>query len=146
MRVLDIMTRDVRAISMDEMLGDVQTMFESESFHHLIVLGEEGEVVGVVSDRDVLREVSPFVGKLAERTADLASVQKRVHQFMSRNPVTVTPEWDAAEAGRRMLRENISCLPVLGRGGQLVGIVTVRDIARLGIALAEQMRPDADVA
>ena len=116
MLVRDAMTRHVITISMDATLSEVQQVFEAAAFHRLIVT-EDGAVVGVLSDRDLLENLSPFIGKLSEQTRDIARLNRKVHQVMSRHLRTVTPDTPLAKAGETMIRDRIGCLPVVGAGG-----------------------------
>ena len=134
MLVSDAMTRHVTTISMDATLSDVQQVFESAAFHHLIVT-EHSKVVGVLSDRDLLENLSPFVGKLSEQTRDIARLNRRVHQVMSRHLRTVPPEMPLASAGEIMIRDRIGCLPVVNEHGKPVGILTIRDVARVTVEI-----------
>lgn len=127
MNVGAIMTRDVVTVSPDDSLRQVRAIFESLKFHHVMVV-EHGRLVGVVSDRDLLKNLSPFVGTGAERTQDLASLNRKVHQVMTRRLVTATESMPVPEAGRLMIDHRVSCLPVLNARGGLAGIVTLRDL------------------
>ncbi len=146
MLVRDAMTRHVITISMDATLREVKQVFDAAPFHHLIVT-EHGKVVGVLSDRDLLRNISPFLGKMAERNQDLASLDRKVHQIMTRHVRFIGPETTLAEAGKRMIDERISCLPVVDDSEHPVGIVTIRDIARVAIdILGDFERPNSSAA
>lgn len=127
--VRDIMTRKVLTVDMDRSLNDVRRVFERAPFHHLVVI-EDGKLVGLVSDRDVYRAISPFAGTPTERSCDAFTLRKHVHQIMTRSPKTCEPDDTAEEACKRMLEERISCLPVVNDRGKCVGIVTIRDVAR----------------
>ncbi len=140
MLVRDIMTRHVITISLDASLFEVREVFESAGFHHLVVV-DGAAVVGVLSDRDLLTNISPFVGKMAERTQDVASLKRKVHQIMSRRPKTVTPDTPLDEAGKLMLTGHFSSLPVLEASGELAGIITVRDLAHAAVQLLENAKP-----
>lgn len=134
MIVQDAMTRHVITISMDATLREAKQVFDASPFHHLIVT-EQGKVVGVISDRDLLQNLSPFVGKLAERSQDLASLDRKVHQIMSRRVRSIGPGEPVAQAGRIMLESRISCLPVVDENGRAIGIITIRDVARVAIEM-----------
>ncbi len=129
MIIADIMSREPVTVGMDEDLRRVRELFELYRFHHLLVL-LNGEVVGVISDRDLLRATSPFVGRASERPQDLATLNRRVHQIMTRKPVVVAPESPLPEAAQLMLTQRVSCLPVVPDTGGLAGIVTWRDVVR----------------
>lgn len=137
--VRDIMSRPPVTIGMDTSMGEVQAIFEQHRFHHLIVVNEDGYCAGVISDRDLFKTVSPFIGKMAERTSDVNSLKRKAHQVMSRSLVTVRPDTLLRAASRVMLDRNISCLPVVDNQCRCLGIITIRDIVRWSID-----RMDAD--
>lgn len=122
-----IMTCHVTAVTMDTSLREVREIFESVKFHHLVVV-ENGRVTGVISDRDLLKHLSPFVGKVTERAQDASTLNRRVHQVMSRRLVSCKPTTSLREAGEIMLDQRVGCLPVLDAAGACVGIVTMRDM------------------
>jgi len=125
--VRDIMTTPVHTVDMDDPILSVKLLFDRERCHHVVVL-RRNRVFGVVSDRDILKTISPFVGnRMMERSQDLNTLKKRVHQIMSRDPVTVGPDEAIPEAAEKMLSERVSCLPVVDDGRSPVGIVTIRD-------------------
>jgi acetoin utilization protein AcuB len=123
------MTKDVVTVGMDISLKAMCKMFDEKKFHHLLVI-EEDELCGVISDRDLLKALSPFLNTAAEQSRDLATLKKRAHQMMSRKLITVDKDTDVDEAARLMIRENISCLPVMSPDGKIKGIVTRTDLLR----------------
>lgn len=88
---------------------------------HLPVVRDDGEVVGVVSVRDVLRQ--------RREGNDGAGSHVTVEEVMSYPPVTVTPDMPLVSAINTMLDRKIGCLPVVERGA-LVGILTTTDLLR----------------
>lgn len=138
--IRDIMTAPVETIGMDDSVETVRDIFERSRYHHLLVIGDHGECVGVVSDRDLLKNLSPFIGKMHERTADLNSLKLRVHQIMTRQLVAVRPSTSLRAASRVMLDHKISCLPVVGTDKECLGIVTLRDVVRWAVTELEHER------
>lgn len=129
MRVKELMSSHVVTVGLDDRLEQVKELFESTRFHHLLVV--EGETLyGVVSDRDLLRALSPFVGSSVESPRDLGTLNKRVHQVMSRKPITLGPEAQVADAMRLLLDQRISCIPVVDDQFKPIGILTWRDVLR----------------
>jgi acetoin utilization protein AcuB len=128
--VESIMTRPVVSISMDVELQRARELMEQRHVHHLPVV-HRGKLVGIVSDRDVLRAISPFADKLAERAQDAETLHAKVHQVMSRKLVTAKPSQTIQDAAALMLDAGVSCLPIVTAEGALVGIVTLRDLTRL---------------
>jgi acetoin utilization protein AcuB len=151
MQVQQIMTRHVVSVSMDDSLESVRNLFHTYKFHHVVVV-DQCKVVGIVSDRDLLRNLSPFVGKPMERSLDSASLRKRAHQVMTRTVLTVSPETPSAEAAIMLINNDISCLPVTDEYGACVGIVTSRDLLRWAVgkltenACAAKLREQAKSA
>ncbi len=136
MTVGEIMTGTVLTVAMDDTVSEARRLFDAHRFHHLLVIDRE-RLVGVVSDRDILRAVSPFVGKYMEREADTATLRKRVHLIMSRALVTITAERSVEDAARSMLTHGVSCLPVVDGALRPIGIVTWRDILRAFMPLRD---------
>ena len=132
-KVGDLMTNRIVTARMDDTLETAQMIFNQRTFHHLVVL-EHGEPVGVISDRDLLKHLSPFIGSgLSERVQDRATLRTPLHQIMTRELVSIDPEASATEAARRMMRCRVSCLPVIDDENKLVGIITSRDLLRLAL-------------
>ena len=129
MLIKEIMTTRVATVSMDDRLGVIKEIFEQAHFRHLLVLEEE-VLVGVISDRDLLRALSPYLDTDAEMNRDTETLNRRAHQIMSRHPITISPESSLQAASAIMLEQHVSCLPVL-ENGALVGIVSWKDLLRV---------------
>jgi acetoin utilization protein AcuB len=129
MKVNEIMTRQVVTVGFDDTLATVKEVFDKAKFHHLLVV-EDGELQGVVSDRDLLRAISPFIDSVVETKRDTATLDKRVHQIMSRKPVTLSPEADVSDAIDLFLAKQFSCIPIVDERFRPIGIITWRDILR----------------
>ena len=130
MQVKAYMTTKLVAVEMDDTLAAVREIFQNTGFHHLLVI-EQGELVGVLSDRDLLRHLSPYVGTVAETQRDAATLHKHVHQIMTRKPVTLSPESELEEVLEKFRQKDVTCLPVIDARNRAVGIVTWRDMLKL---------------
>jgi acetoin utilization protein AcuB len=129
MPIADIMSSQVVTVTLEHDLDAIRRLFDEHRFHHLLVI-DRGCLVGVISDRDVLRAVSPFVDTLAERSQDLATLKKKAHQIMSREPIVAHRNDSVAQAAAAMLTHRVSCLPVVTLAGRIEGIVSWRDLMR----------------
>lgn len=127
-RIQDIMTSKVVTIDLDVTLKEIREVFERARFHHVLVT-EKGELAGVISDRDVLKAVSPFIGTLSERQSDTDTLKKRAHQIMTRSVTTAIPTDTVEAAAKLMMAKRVSCLPVISKR-KIVGIVTMKDILK----------------
>ena len=130
MDVRSIMTARVVTVEMDDRLDVVKQIFDTLKFHHLLVVDDRKKLIGIVSDRDLLKSLSPYVGSAAETARDLATLNKRVHQIMSRNPITLHPEAQVADAVQLFLSERISCIPIVDHEFKPVGILSWRDVLK----------------
>lgn len=126
--VSQIMTDRVVTIEMDDRLVIAKEIFDNAPFHHLLVV-ENGELQGVLSERDFLRALSPNIGNVNETERDSDTLLKRVHQVMTRDPITTSPNKSIKDASKLLLEHGIGSLPVLDLG-QLVGIITWKDLLR----------------
>jgi acetoin utilization protein AcuB len=123
-----IMSRDVVCVSPDTALMEIRRLLHERGFRHLLVR-ENDELVGVISDRDVLKAVSPFLDTYSESARDVRSLERPASDIMRVDPITVTPDTEVTAASSALLEHSISCLPVID-GGDLVGIVTTKDLLR----------------
>jgi len=135
--VEQIMTTHVVTVDMDVTLKDIREIFEHASFHHILVT-ENKKLVGIISDRDLLKTISPYANTPSERTRDAATLKKRAHQIMTRRPITIAVDGSILEAIRSFVDQKISCLPVLNHDGSVAGILTWRDVLKAIVATVEK--------
>ena len=117
---------------MDDTLRQIQKVFEKHKYHHLLIVEDE-ELIGIISDRDVLKEISPHVNTLSEDSRALKTLQKKAHQIMTRKPITVEPDTLVEDAANIMLKKNISCIPVVSPSENIAGILSWKDILKFYI-------------
>lgn len=126
-KVSDIMTTSVITTEADRPLHFVGYLLKQHKIHHLVVT-EETRVIGVISDRDVLSAVSPFLATEAENYRDVRTMHLRASEIMTPDPICVVPTTTIAQAAVLLLRHNISCLPVTNADQAIQGIVTWKDL------------------
>ncbi|MEP4890696.1 MAG: CBS domain-containing protein [Aliiglaciecola sp.] len=127
MKIKTIMTTDIVCVQMDSTLSEVKRLFENHKFHHLLVV-ENTKLVGILSDRDYLKAISPNIDTAVESLRDSASLNKRVHQIMSRDLVTLSPTSGLFKAIQTFNANGVSCIPVINSEFQPVGILSWRDV------------------
>jgi CBS domain-containing protein len=118
--VEDLMTTSVIALKAGDPIAKAVADMNLVDVHHFPVIDGNSRVVGIVSDRDLLRALASGDGQ-----ADPVALA------MTRDVQTVTPAEDAAKALDQMLGRRISALPVVREDGTLAGIVTTRDFLEL---------------
>lgn len=134
MKITSIMTKRVATVEMDDTLRTINALFCSANFHHLLVV-DNGELVGILSDRDLHKATSPFFGTAAERPQDAERWSRKVHQIMSREIISVRPDTPLKEAVALIFEHKISCLPVLSPEGEIEGVVTWKDLLNTYMAM-----------
>lgn len=107
--------RDLFSIEVTARLTDAMSMLQSTHVSHLMVTSD-GSLVGVVCACDV----------------DSAAPDLAVGQVIGRDLVTIEADDDVTAAAARMRDNGVSCLPVLDHGA-LFGVVTWKDLSRLGV-------------
>jgi len=138
--VKDLMTETVHSLGPDDDLATLKDLMDSRHVRHVPVVDEEGELVGLVSHRDLLRCA------LTDRAEVPFSLQRdflrgiAVGEIMTTALETVEADDDLRDAAQIMLENKFSCLPVV-EGPRLVGILTESDFVRY---LAEKICGNAE--
>lgn len=127
MKISTIMSRELVLINTTDTLLRVSTLFEHAHFHHLIVV-ERGKVCGVLSDRDLFKASSPFLGTKSERDVDIATLECTVNKIMTHPPIVLTEDATVMDAIATFEQHSISCIPIIDSEHRPVGIVSWRDI------------------
>ena len=118
MLVVERMTPNPITISQEATVQQALEIIEGRNLRHLPVLDDEENLVGIVSEKDLLR----------------ADSEAAIEGVMSRDVVTITEYTALEEAARIMADHKISGLPVI-RGGKLVGIITETDLFQIFLEL-----------
>ncbi len=129
MNVEKIMSKGLVTVKLDDTLKVVKEIFDNANIHHLLVV-EADRLFGVISDRDMLKAISPNVGTLSETNRDAITLNKRVHQIMTSEPVTLAPDAKISDAIEIFNNHDISCIPVVDDKNKPVGIISWRDIIK----------------
>lgn len=123
------MSRDLITIGADATLGEAHEVMAIAGTHHLLV-EDRGVVVAVLSDRDLLRNFSPYTGTASAQRRDDDTARRVVFRAASYRLLTVRQTACIQEVAALLLEHGISCLPVVDEADHVVGIVTTRDILR----------------
>jgi len=126
----ELMTENPVTIPATAKVRQAVQLLQTLEIRHLPVVGDDGELVGMLSDRD-LRALSvpylvgdEYVGTIA------AARDTAVASLMTGDVLSVTPEADASDIVELMLDFKIGAVPVTESDGTLVGIVSYVDVLR----------------
>jgi CBS domain-containing protein len=130
LRVRDLMTTGIYAVGPEAPVTMLQGLMIDKRIRHLPVVDSDGTLVGLVSERDVLRCAIPLEeGVPLSAHVDLLTGM-RAADVMTRDVETVEADDDLAVAARIMLDNKYGCVPVFEEG-VLTGILTEADFVRL---------------
>ena len=117
MHVSDIMTPAAVTDSPDDSIADASSKMRSQQTGSLLVM-EGGSLVGIFTERDVLRAVAE--GQDPKSTS--------LRDVMTKDVVTIEPETTLKDAARIMFDHWFRHLPVATSSGEVVGIISLRDL------------------
>ena len=129
MNITEIMSSPIKSVTLDDFLKDVKDIFDSNDIRHVIVV-EEGELIGIVSERDLLKNISPYLNTNVYTTRDLATLNQRVIHIVTRKPKFWTLKHEVQDAVDLFNTVRIGCIPIVDENNAPVGIVTRGDIIR----------------
>ena len=137
MKVKDVMSKDPVTIDPAAPLSTAIAVMRSKGIRHLPVVGDTGELVGIITDRD-LRQAA-FAPVLSEHLSVGANRRLRaatetlqdlhIKDAMTWNVATTHPDSPLLHAALIMFERRVGSLPVVDNG-HLVGIITERDMLK----------------
>jgi CBS domain-containing protein len=138
------MTHEVVTALPESSAKDAAELMVAGGFAALPVVDEQGRLVGIVAEADVLRDRLPPDPRLhLRRDGPVGAAQARltVGAVMTREVRSVDPTADISDVARMVVEEALRSLPVV-HGQRLVGIVSRRDLLRALVRSDEAVRRD----
>jgi CBS domain-containing protein len=123
------MTPDVVTISPGASIQALQDLMNDKFIRHVPVVDEEGTMLGLVSDRDLLRQTMGVDLSLPISTRREVFAAVRVADIMTQDVESVDVDAPVGEAASIMLENKFGCVPVIEEG-LLAGILTEADFVR----------------
>ena len=112
----DLMTREVLEVAPEDTLGQAAEAMVERGVGSAVV-SDFGRLIGILTERDLLRAVAGRVH----------SSEARVREWMTRDPVTASVATELEDAAKTMLDEGFRHLPVVD-DERAIGIVSIRDV------------------
>jgi len=143
--VREVMTKTVVTAPEDAPFKELVRVMREYRVSALPIVNEDGAIVGVVSEADLLLKESPdvltphvFEGKL-HREERRKAEGKVARDLMTRPAITVGPDAPVTEAAKMMHERHVKRLPVVDELGRIAGVVSRVDL------LADYLRDDAEI-
>jgi len=130
-----IMSTDLKTVAPQDSLATVRTLMHENRIHHVPVVNEEDNLVGLVTLTDVLAATDSI---LRDDDSRLHATEIRVQDIMVQNLATIDEHASLRQAALFLEKHRIGCLPVV-TNGTLRGIVTDTDFVGVAINLLEQI-------
>lgn len=127
MHAKDLMQTDIATLRTDDSLDVAEDIMGMGRFRHLPVVQADGRLVGIVSQRDLLRASVSSLLKVSAHKQQQWLGKVAVRDVMSKNVVAVEADTEIEDALTLLLIEKIGCLPVVEKK-KLVGILTDTDL------------------
>ena len=128
LKVSQFMATDLYTVRPDDIVDFAATLMDWRHVRHIPVEGDDGELVGLVSHRALLRLVAE--GRIGGEHKVV------VREIMRTNPITIDSDATTVDAIRIMRESRVACLPVVEKG-KLIGLVTEHDLIVVASRLLE---------
>jgi len=122
------MTTDVLTVDPSDTIGEAAQKM-TERGVGAVVVSDFGRMIGIFTERDVMRAVAGRVH----------SSEARVREWMTADPVTMTEDMSVEDAGRTMIDRGFRHIPVVA-DERAIGIVSIRDVAEWRLKESAQSR------
>ncbi len=127
MYVENIMTRSVLTAEEGSKITHIAGLMQARRIRHLPVVDAEGNLVGILSHRDVQKASPSDITTLSAGEVNYLLSRLTAKDIMHRDTITCPPDTLVEDAASLMREKTIGCLPVVD-GGKLVGIITSVDL------------------
>lgn len=120
LKASEMMVTPVKCVKEDASFKEIIALLSETKFHGVPVVNEEREIIGIVTERDVLQAL--FLNKEEDGTL--------VKDIMSKDVVTAEKSAFVVAVAKAMLNKDVTRIPITEESGKLVGIITQHDIIR----------------
>jgi len=120
-----VMTSPVLTLTPDTSIAEALLQFQSNVFRHVPVVSSEGQLVGIVSDRDILGYLAGLTGSYQRQVSHTSDA--RIEQLMTQRVLAASVDTDVRYIARLFVEQRIGAVPI-AKEGQLMGIVTRSDV------------------
>jgi acetoin utilization protein AcuB len=134
MLVKNWMSKKVVTIDVNDSMQDAMKLLKEHEIGMLPVL-KKAKLVGIVTDRDLKRASASDATTLEIHELLYLLSRIKVKDIMTKEPITVPPDFTVEETAEILLKNKISGVPVVDKKGQILGTITKSDVFRVLISL-----------
>ncbi|MEJ2727749.1 MAG: CBS and ACT domain-containing protein [Deltaproteobacteria bacterium] len=134
MLVKNWMSKKVITIDADDSMQDAMGLLKEHGIRRLPVI-KKGKLVGIVTDRDLKKASASDATSLEIHELLYLLTAVKVKDIMTKEPITVPPDYTVEETAQVLLESKISGAPVVDDSGNVVGVITQSDLFRVLMSL-----------
>ena len=134
MLVKNWMSKNVITVDVNDSMQEATKLLKEHDIRMLPVM-KKGELVGIVTDRDLKRASASDAISLEIHELLYLISKIKIKEIMTKNPITVPPELTVEETADILMKNKISGVPVLNEKGKVMGVITQNDLFRVLISL-----------
>ena len=139
-KVSEVMSTNVLTLLDTATVAEARQLMSSANVRHLPVLNPDKEVIGLITQRDLLSVALSRLADVERYEREALESTIPISEVMTKNVTMVEEHTNLREAAQHMLDHKVGCLPVV-EDGKLVGIVTESDFLRLVVNLLDRFQP-----
>lgn len=133
----EFMTPDPYTLRETDSIDDARKFMTEKHVHHIPITASDNQLLGLVTQRDVLLATDPGWSQEVKRTSAAGGTDIRLSDIMIRNVSVIHKEDSLRQAALYLQSHKYGCLPVV-IDGRLVGIITDSDFIAIAINMLEQ--------
>ena len=134
MLVANWMSKNIITVDQKDSMQDAMDLLKKNDIRMLPVM-KKGKLVGIITDRDLKKASASDATTLEIHEMLYLLTKIRVRDIMTKEVITVPPDFTVEETAQVLLRNKISGAPVVGANGQLAGTITQTDLFRVLMSL-----------
>jgi len=128
--VSSIMTQGLIFAKTNNAFSETLKLFLSKNIHHLPILNDDDDLIGIISAYDVMNALSNMMYRSEKIDIDNVDKKIKIEDIMTPNPMVISSEDSIKNAAIIFATNKFQALPVVDDKGKLQGILTVRDIVK----------------
>lgn len=138
MKVKEIMTKDLTAAEPTMTVRELIELFYQSGLSSVPVVNEDGRIVGIISERDIIEGALPGYFEVLYGITDMNHLSQKLREiendriefYMTPDVITIEEDEEDLTAADLMIRKNVKSLPVVNKDGILVGMLRRIDLLK----------------